>query len=268
MTTYLTRPEGRIAYDRTGEGPLVVLVPGMGDLRSTYRFLVPDLVAAGFTAVSVDLRGHGESDVGFGSYGDAETAEDVAALLDELGEQAVIVGNSMGAGAGAFLTAVRPELVRGLVLIGPFVRNGEMSVLQRILMRVALARPWIATTWRHYLPSLYAGRRPEDLSNHLDDIVASLKRPGYASAFAALARNLDHDVVEQRLEQVRTPTLVVMGALDPDFPDPEGEARWVAERLDGDVVMVPEAGHYPHAQRPDLVGPAVVDFITRIHSGA
>ena len=75
MTSYLPRPEGRIAYDRTGEGPLVLLVPGMGDLRSTYRFLVPDLVAAGFTAVSVDLRGHGDSDVGFGSYGDAETAE-------------------------------------------------------------------------------------------------------------------------------------------------------------------------------------------------
>ena len=220
MTDHLTRPEGRIAYDRTGEGPLVLLVPGMGDLRSTYRFLVPDLVAAGFTAVTVDLRGHGDSDAGFGSYGDVETAEDLAALLEELGAPAVVVGNSMGAGAGAYLAAARPDLVRGLVLVGPFVRNGEVSVFQRILMRVALARPWIATTWRYYVPSLYAGRRPEDFADHLDLIVASLRRPGYASAFAALARSLDHDVVAQRLEEVRTPTLVVMGALDPDFPDP------------------------------------------------
>jgi pimeloyl-ACP methyl ester carboxylesterase len=268
MTSYLTRPEGRIAYDRTGEGPVILLVPGMGDLRSTYRFLTPDLVAAGFTVVSVDLRGHGDSDAGFGSYGDVETAEDLAALLDELGEPAVVVGNSMGAGAGAYLAAVRPELVRGLVLVGPFVRNGEMSVLQRILMRVALARPWIATTWRYYVPSLYAGRRPEDFSAHLDAVVASLKRPGYASAFATLTRTLDHDVAEQRLGEVHTPTLVVMGALDPDFPDPEAEARWIATALDGDVLMVPEAGHYPHAQRPDLVGPAVVDFSTGAHGGA
>jgi pimeloyl-ACP methyl ester carboxylesterase len=268
MTTYVNRPEGRIAYDRTGEGPLVVLVPGMGDLRSTYRFLVPHLVAAGFTAVTVDLRGHGDSDVGFGSYGDVETAEDLAALLDELGAPAVVVGNSMGAGAGAYLAAERPELVRGLVLVGPFVRNGEVSMLQRILMRVALARPWIATTWRYYLPSLYAGRRPEDFSEHLDDVVASLKRTGYASAFAALTRSLDHDVAEQRLGEVRTPTLVVMGEQDPDFPDPEAEARWIARTLDGDAMMVPEAGHYPHAQRPELVGPAVVDFSTKAHSGA
>ena len=109
-------------------------------------------MAAGFSVVSVDLRGHGDSDVGFGSYGDAETAEDLAALLDELGAPAV-VGNSMGAAAGAFLAAVRPDLVRGLVLVGPFV-NGEVSVFQRILMQVAMARPWIATTWRFYLPSL------------------------------------------------------------------------------------------------------------------
>lgn len=268
MTSYYTRPEGRIAYDRSGEGPLVLLVPGMGDLRSTYRFLVPALVAAGYTAVSVDLRGHGDSDAGFGSYGDAETAEDLAALLDDLGSSAVIVGNSMGAGAAAYLAAIRPELVRGLVLVGPFVRNGQVSRVQRLAMRIALARPWVVATWRYYVPTLYAGRRPEDFSDHLDEVVASLKRPGYASAFATLARSLDHDVVEERLGDVRTPTLVVMGAEDPDFPDPEAEARWIAERLDGEVAIVPEAGHYPHAQRPDLVVPAVLGFTTRVHSGA
>ena len=40
-TQYLDRGEGRIAYDVTGSGPLVVAVPGMGDLRSTYRHLAP-----------------------------------------------------------------------------------------------------------------------------------------------------------------------------------------------------------------------------------
>lgn len=240
----------------------------MGDLRSTYRFLVPDLVAAGLTAVSVDLRGHGDSDVGFGSYGDVETAEDLAALLDELAAPAVVVGNSMGAGAAAYLAACRPELVRGRVLLGPFVRNGQLSAAQRIMMRVALARPWVVSAWRYYIPGLYAGRRPEDFADHLAEITESLKRPGYASAFAALTRTLDHDPVEQRLGEVASPTLVVMGALDPDFPDPEAEARWIAQTLGGEVVMVPEAGHYPHAQRPDVVGRAVVDFAQKAQPGA
>ena len=46
-TSYLRRPEGRVGYDASGHGPLVVLVPGMGDLRGSYRFLAPQLREAG-----------------------------------------------------------------------------------------------------------------------------------------------------------------------------------------------------------------------------
>src|SRR5919199_4117981 len=97
-TQFLQLPEGRIAFDRIGDGPLVVLVPGMGDLRSSYRFLVPALVAAGNTVVTCDLRGHGESSASFSSYGDVETAGDILALLGHFGEPAVVVGNSVAAG--------------------------------------------------------------------------------------------------------------------------------------------------------------------------
>ena len=84
-TSYLTRPEGRIGYDVVGEGPLVVLVPGMGDLRAGYRFLSPALREAGYRVACTDLRGQGDSDATFPAYGDEETADDVAALIGELG---------------------------------------------------------------------------------------------------------------------------------------------------------------------------------------
>ncbi len=75
-TRYLERPEGRIAYDVTGEGPLVVCVPGMGDLRSVYRFLVPELATVGFRVATMDLRGHGESDATFTTYDDVAAGGD------------------------------------------------------------------------------------------------------------------------------------------------------------------------------------------------
>ena len=46
QTSYLSRPGGRIGYDAAGDGPLVVLVPGMGDMRAGYRLLAPALRAA------------------------------------------------------------------------------------------------------------------------------------------------------------------------------------------------------------------------------
>jgi pimeloyl-ACP methyl ester carboxylesterase len=85
-----------------------MLVPGMGDLRSAYRFLIPVLVASGYEVASMDLRGHGDSDTSFTAYGDVPTASDLAALLAELGKSAVVVGNSMAAGAAVIVAAERP----------------------------------------------------------------------------------------------------------------------------------------------------------------
>ena len=115
-TSYLRCPEGRIGYDVAGAGSLVVLVPGLGELRAGYRFLAPALRAAGYRVACTDLRGHGDSDTTFASYGDEETASDVIALIGELGGPAVVVGNSMGAGSAVIAAAQRPGLVRGLVL--------------------------------------------------------------------------------------------------------------------------------------------------------
>jgi alpha-beta hydrolase superfamily lysophospholipase len=68
MTEYLEIEDGRIAYDVDGEGPLVVLAHGMGDGREAYRHLAPAIVAAGYRVVRADLRGHGESSIGWHSY--------------------------------------------------------------------------------------------------------------------------------------------------------------------------------------------------------
>jgi pimeloyl-ACP methyl ester carboxylesterase len=260
-TQYLSRPEGRIAYDVAGEGPLAVLVPGMGDLRATYRFLAPAMVAAGYRVATTDLRGHGDSDATFSAYGDVETAGDLVSLIETLGGPAVLVGNSMGAGAAAYVAAERPDLVSALVLVGPFVRDGSISAFTRIMMRVALATPWAALSWKSYAPKFYAGHRPDDLDTYLSPVIASIKRPGYSKAFSLTTRT-SHAPVEARLAEVTAPTLVVMGEKDPDFPDPKAEADWIAATLHGTAVMVPESGHYPQSQQPELVASAIVSFLT------
>lgn len=253
--------DGRVAYDVQGEGPLLVLVPGMGELRSSYRFVVPALVAAGHRVVTMDLRGHGDSDADFASYGDADTARDIVALIDELGGSAVVVGNSMAAGAAVIAAASRPDLVAGLVLIGPFVRNPpSVSAFQRALFRVLMARPWAAASWNAYLPTLYRGRKPADFDEYRAAIRSALRRPGYGRAFSLTTRT-DHAPAERVLGDVSVPTLVVMGTEDPDFPSPRVEADWVADSLGGQVVMIDEAGHYPQSQQPEATAAAILSFV-------
>lgn len=96
-----------------------------------------------------------------------------------------------------------------------------------MLLRLLLARPWVAASWKAYLPKLYAGHRPIDFDQHRSEIVASLHKPGHAKAFSLTTRT-SHREAESRLGEVATPVLVVMGEQDPDFPDPKAEAEWIA----------------------------------------
>jgi pimeloyl-ACP methyl ester carboxylesterase len=261
-TSYLRCPEGRIGYDVAGDGFLVVLVPGLGELRAGCRFRAPALRATGCRVACAGLRGHGGSGTTFASYGGGETAGDVFALIGELGGPAVVAGNSMGAGSAVLAAAQRPGLVCDLVLVGPFARDGKTSATQRLLLRVVMALLWAAISWKSYLPRLYGGRRPADFGGYRDQVVASLRRPGYARAFPATMRT-SHDLAEARLADVTAPVLVV-GELDPGFPGPRAEAGWIARALRAHVVMVPEAGHYPQSQRTGITTGAVLRFLESV----
>lgn len=263
---YIDRPGGRVAYEVDGRGPLVVLVPGMGDLRQSYRLVAPLLAAAGYRVAACDLRGHGDSDTTFDSYSDEATASDVLALIDALGGPAVIVGNSMGAGAAVIAAATRGELVAGLVLVGPFVRSSG-GAIQRLAMRAVLAPAWAAMTWKMYLPKLYAGKLPEDFEQYRDQVVTSIRRPGHARAFSRTTR-LTHDGAEAHLDEVKSPAVVIMGARDPDFADPRAEAEWIGRRLNATVVMVEEAGHYPQSQQPQVTFDAIETFLKKVSPSA
>ncbi|GAA3765436.1 pimeloyl-ACP methyl ester carboxylesterase [Spinactinospora alkalitolerans] len=267
-TRFLDRPQGRIAYEThgaAGGGPLVVCAPGMGVLRSTYRHLAPALASAGFRVAAMDLRGHGDSDTTFDSYDDIAAATDMLALAEKLGADGpvLLAGHSMSAGAAAWAAAERPDLVAGIVMLGPFARQPATGAFGRLAMRTLLARPWGPAAWSAFLTRLHAGRLPEDFAEERARISAALRRPGAWRSFVRTT-GTSHAPVEARVADVTAPALVVMGELDPDFGDPKAEAEWIAQRLHGTVVMVPEAGHYPQTQRPDLVCSAVTAFAAEV----
>jgi pimeloyl-ACP methyl ester carboxylesterase len=262
-TRYLDRGAGRIGYDDTGSGPLIIAVPGMGDLRSTYRHLTPVLVAAGFRVATMDLRGHGDSDTTFTDYDDPAAASDILALAAHLGGPALIIGNSMGAAAAVIAAAEQPSAISGLVLVGPFVRNPPASAVKLLLFRAIFGGPWARRAWLGYFPTFFPTRRDADFAEHRAAIGAAIARPGYGKAFRATTRT-SHDPAEAALDQVRTPVLVVMGSKDPDFSGQQAEADFIAGRLHGRVAMIPDAGHYPQAEFPELTSPAIVEFARQI----
>lgn len=273
-TRYLPRPEGRIAYDVRGEGPLVVAVPSMGDTRAEYRFLAERLVAAGYRVATMDLRGHGESDTTFPSTTRVDAGRDLLALVEELRDDrepgAHLVGCSVGAGAAVWAAAEAPQQIASITLVGPFVRQvptpAPMRLVQTLGLRLLLARPWGPRAWAWWYGKLYPGSPPSDLAEHRAALARNLAEPGRLEAVRAVGSSSIAEV-EARLSQVRAPALVVMGTADPDFPDPAAEARWIADRLHAETLLVEGAGHYPHVEAAETTAETVLGFLAGAAAG-
>jgi pimeloyl-ACP methyl ester carboxylesterase len=259
-TSFFKQQNGTIAYDDMGSGPLVICVPSMGDLRQEYRFLAQQLAEAGYRAVSMDVRGHGETSTGWDDYSVAGVGADIVALIRHLNAgPAFIVGESMAAGAAIWAAAESPESVKGLVLIGPFTR-GEGQPLLQLLFRVMLSRPWGPSMWLRYFRTLYPTRQPADFTEYCAALYANLKQP---RRLEALQKMIDASkrASEERIPRITAPTLILMGSQDPDFKPPEAEAMWVANALRGTYHMIEGAGHYPQAEMPEVTAPLILSFL-------
>ncbi len=263
MTTlFFDHANGRIAYDETGAGPLVLCVPSMGDVRGEYRFLAPQLAQAGYRVVTMDVRGHGESSTAWDDFSVAGIGSDIVALIRHLdGGPAIIIGDSMAAGATVWAAAETPELVAGAILVGPFVRS-EPSLFSSMLFGALFSRPWGPAMWQWYYKTLYPTQKPKDFTDYVGSLRKNLAQAGRMEALQKMLA-ASKSASEQRLGRVKAPALVLMGTKDPDFKDPAAEARWVAEKVNAQMHMIEGAGHYPHAEMPEVVAPLVLAFLAQ-----
>jgi pimeloyl-ACP methyl ester carboxylesterase len=275
QTEYVDQDRGRIAYDAIGDGPLVVLSPGVADIRSTYRFLAPLIADAGYLVVSVDLRGHGESSTGWDSYSHADTARDLIQVITKLGGPAVIVGQSFSGGATTIAAATQPDLVSAIVEIDPFTRPPKFSVAALLsnahdyrrgaLLLARFALTGSVKAWSKYLDVAYPGRKPADWDSYLGALQANLREPGRIKAAQKMFRSkAGQKDAAAKLADVRCPALIVMGRDDSDFPNPEAEAKAIVGLLSaglGQHEMIDNAGHYPHAQYPQQAAQAILSFL-------
>ncbi|MFY1636675.1 alpha/beta fold hydrolase [Solwaraspora sp. WMMB335] len=271
MSEFLPVDGGRLAYEVTGEGPLVVLAHGMGDSRAAYRFVVPQLVAAGYRVAATDLRGAGESDIGFPSYSRTDIASDLTALIRRLGGPAVLVGHSISGGAATIAAATAPELVTAVVELAPFTRKQSIGLAD---LRVRRFRQGMSRllgaglfgsvkSWLGYLDVAYPGPRPADWTAQLAGIEAKLREPGRMRVLQKMGQSSPADA-GAHLGGVRCPTLIVEGTLDPDWGDPQAEGEAIVAAMpDGlaTLSLVDGAGHYPHTQFPDQVVALLLPFL-------
>ena len=248
-----------------------LLVPGLLDLKSQYRYLAPLLHRDGAArVVCADLRGMGSSDVGFASYTPLDTGKDTVALVNHLGlSRCVLVGSSMAAASVLWAAAELPGVVIAVVLLGPFAWDHPTGIIMTALLKLLFIPCWAAANGAAFHKTLYKDHPPADLDAHVAALKKNLGEPGRSAAASGHVFGLKAPCA-QRMEELRGSPLAVLavyGTKDPDFP-PEGGAgvqKEVDELLlrlpQAQVMLVEGAGHYPQTEQPQAVAQRILEFV-------
>ncbi|MFJ3406213.1 alpha/beta fold hydrolase [Promicromonospora sp. NPDC090134] len=256
----------RIAYDRAGEGPLLVLVHGAAEDCRVWRFQL-DGLADELTVVAWDEPGAGQSSDLPEGFGLAGYADELAALIESLGlGPAHVAGVSWGGTVALELYRRRPELVVTLIMIDTYAGWKGSLPADEVRARAAGARRMLAAPPAEFdptFPGLFAGAPPAELVPLLADVAADVRPATLAQQLGIMA---EADLTDL-LPRIDVPTLLVWGRLDARSPLTVA-SQFEAAIGDTTLVVIEGAGHLSHLERPEQVNDAVRDFCRAHPPGA
>ncbi len=262
----------RIVYLDEGQGSPVILVHGFGGSMWQWEYQQGAL-ATGHRLITLDLLGSGLSDKPDQTYSPDDMVAFLTAFMDALGiQRASLVGNSMGGGLVIGMALAHPERVDRLVLISGFPDHVREKLTGTLVKR---AIDTSAPTWLVRLGNWLAGRGlTESVLQEivydqsrltqavLDRAYRNRRRPGLIPPIMAQARALPQweEGFAKRIGSIARPTLIIWGQEDRIFPPQVG--RDLAATIPGSTLeLVPQAGHIPQWERPDLVNPLLLRFL-------
>lgn len=268
-----------IAADAWGEPgrPLVLLQHGGGQTRHAWKGTGEVLAGAGFRAVALDARGHGDSDwAADGDYEQEAMIADVAAVSHELGDpRPILVGASMGGGVSLCAVGEGHMQARALVLVdmGPRL---EPQGTERI-MAFMRQKPEgfesleeVAAAIASYQPHRKRPRSLDGLRKNVrldgDDRIRWHWDPAWLTGKRTeVALRMERmQLAAERLAELRLPTLLVRGGLS-DVLSEEGAQDFLRTCPHAQYVNVTDAAHMVAGDRNDLFTDAVVQFLNHLH---
>ncbi|TCR71028.1 3-oxoadipate enol-lactonase [Rhizobium sp. BK376] len=253
----------RIAWSLTGpEGaPVALLANGLAADTTMWAPQVDEFSQA-YRVLCYDMRGHGDSETTPGDYSLGLLADDIMALLADLGiDSAHFVGCSLGAMVGQYLGAHDPSRLRSLTLCATS-SNGRKEAWET---RVTAVRdhgvpPQVeATIDRWFTPDFR--RAHPDVMDDMREMVLRTTQDGYAGCAAAI-RDMTLSSV---IGGIRIPTLVIAGELD--LSTPLDMVKRIADAIPGaEFLCVADAAHMPTIEQPDVCNAAITAFLRSVDS--
>lgn len=257
--TWTTRPRseiGGLAAIDASEGPLVILLHGVGLRAEAWGAQIDALVAAGFRVLCPDMPGHGETAFhrveGLDSY-----AAPVAALIDQ---PAVLIGHSMGA-LIATRIAAESENVKGVAALNAVFQRTDAARTAVLARANALDEGQVndpSTTLQRWFAEKTSAER-----DACDNWLRQVDPRAYKAAYTVFAKS-DSPTAEQ-LAAITCPALFMTGEDEPNST-PRMSQEMAALAPNGRAEIIPKAAHMMPMTHARQVNAALLSFVKECHS--
>jgi pimeloyl-ACP methyl ester carboxylesterase len=250
----------RIAFERAGDGPPLVLLHGLpGDSR-LWRRQLEDL-ADEYTVVAWDAPGCGRSSAPSDDFGIRDVACYLIGFMQELGlERPHVLGLSWGAGLALELYRRASKVPRTLLLASAYAGwAGSLppdAVIQRLDAYLLAAGMPGEEAMRGWAPGFFSGTAPVDLVEEVVAIVSEFD----PRVLSTLARSFAETDLRDMLPTIDIPTLLLYGDADTRSPLPVAGALHSAIR-GSTLVVLPGVGHLSNVEGPEQFNAEVRNFL-------
>jgi pimeloyl-ACP methyl ester carboxylesterase len=250
------------------EGKDILLIHGFASSTYTWEKVAPQLQKLGYHIWALDMKGFGWSDKPKGAAYDPVTlTEEVSQWMDAVGlSEAVFVGNSLGGGIAALMAIIHPYKIGSLVLIDAAAYNTKFPFIMK-MARMPLA----ADVMKLFFSPWLVRRTLSEVYYHGDWITDEQVRAYYdrgrtkhaLDAQIAVTKALEFKKFERfvnRIPEIELKALVIWGEKDRWIPL-ESAYRFNSEIRHSKLVVIPECGHIPQEEFPDLTAKLIAAFL-------
>ncbi|GJL52904.1 MAG: alpha/beta hydrolase [Nitrospirales bacterium] len=250
-----------LAYTDSGKGQPLVFLHAFPLSQLMWEPQVETL-SKQYRVITIDLRGHGESDTFLWNFTLEDYAKDVYELLRHLNvQQATFIGLSMGGYVLFAYYRLFPNMVKTLVLADTRAQaDNEEGKAGRLAMAQTAYKEGSATIADMMIPKLLSAKtveHREDLVKQVRSMILNNHSPGIVVDLMAMAARPDSTSL---LSKITCPTLIIVG--ENDVATPPSESHYMAERISqATLVAIPDAGHLSNLEQPDAFNQALESFL-------
>ena len=280
ITKYHTVPEGQLAYEITGQGPVIVFLPGWPFNRHTYRKLIP-VLAAQFTCINIDTLGLGESTWDkHADFSIASHVRQVKSLLDELKvKQYSLLSFDSGGAIARALAAEEGAKIANLILLNTDIpgRRPPCLPLYRLMFSSQFGRRLLnmSLVQKYVVPSnLMLGLTFKDMTVIDKEFIQLFvkpmsSQPKYFEGLGKYLRGFNLKEVDMFDKQqgvhqlISAPVHMIWGENDPVFPLPY--AQKMAKNIPtlASFQTIPKTKLLAHEEQPEQVLAAILNCLQK-----